>query len=304
MRSFSFVSHWLIILLLSTALSSCFSKYRTTARDVRRHYATVDVKPTVSCIQNDSLYIQVASTGADTLPLLLLIHGAPGAWWGYMNILDDPDLQKKFHIVSVDRLGYGKSRFKNKKFITSIQTQAQCLSAVLSLNKSNEKAIILGRSYGAPIAASIAAMQPDKVKELILVSPVIDPEKEKFYWFSKWGRNRLVQLFLPREFNAATAEKYAHSEELRQMLPIWKNVTVPTTVLQGGNDWIADPENIDFAKKHIASTQTQFILLPNAGHMITFSHADLLKEMILRINSYNEKSITIDLSEVEVAGGK
>ena len=58
-------------------------------------------KPTLQCIKNDTLCIQVASTGSDTLPMLLLIHGAPGAWWGYMNMLDDTVLQKKFHIVSV-----------------------------------------------------------------------------------------------------------------------------------------------------------------------------------------------------------
>jgi pimeloyl-ACP methyl ester carboxylesterase len=248
------------------------------------------------CIENDSICIQVATVGADTLPMLLLIHGAPGAWWGYMNLLDDPELQKKFHIVSVDRLGYGKSRWKKKRFVTSIEMQARSLLPVLNLNKSKEKVIVLGRSYGAAIAAQLTVLSSEDVKQLIMVSPVIDPDRERFYWFSKWGRNPIVKLFLPREFNAATAEKYAHARELRQVLPIWQNLTVPTTVIQGGNDWIADPANIEFAKKHIPSNQAQFILLPKAGHMITNSHRDMIKEMILKADMYPDRNITVDLA--------
>lgn len=290
----------LYLLFSALLLSSCFAKYRTTARDVRKHYAKRS-KPTLQCIKNDTLCLQVASTGADTLPLLLLIHGAPGAWWGYMNMLDDTVLQKNFHIVSVDRLGYGNSWLKRRRPISSIETQAKCLLSVLGLNQSKEQAIILGRSYGAPIAATMASLVPEKVKQLIMISPVIDPEKEKFYWFSKYGRSRFIQLFLPREFNTATAEKYMHSDELRKMLPVWEKLTMPVVVIQGGNDWIGDPLNIEFAKKNIPSLKSQYITIPNAGHMLTFSHLSMIKQLILHTNRYQDKTITVNLAAGTIA---
>lgn len=286
---------YILCLCCPILLSSCFAKYRTTAREVRKHYAHVP-KPTLQCIKNDTLCIQVASTGSDTLPMLLLIHGAPGAWWGYMNMLDDTLLQKKFHIVSVDRPGYGNSWLKRRKPVSSIEKQAQCLLSVFELNHSKEPAIVLGRSYGAPIAAAMAAMRPEEVKQLIMVSPVIDPEKEKFYWFSKYGRNRLVQLFLPREFNTATAEKYEHSGELRKMLPIWEKLTMPVVVIQGGNDWIGDPVNIEFAKRNIPSLRSQYITLPKAGHMLTYSHLNMIRQLILATNLHRDRTGSIDLA--------
>jgi pimeloyl-ACP methyl ester carboxylesterase len=217
MLSFKFLRSVILFLFLSASLSSCFSRYIISAKQVRKHYALKKVKPTEQIIKNDTLSLCIASVGADTLPMLLLIHGAPGSLWGHMNLMDDEDLQKHFHIVSVDRVGYGKSRLKKRRFVTSIATQANALLPVFNLNKSSEKVTVLGRSYGAPIAAKLASMVPEKVKELIMVSPVIDPEKEKFYWFSKWGRNSFIQLFLPGEFNTATAEKYSHSEELKEV---------------------------------------------------------------------------------------
>lgn len=256
-----------------------------------------DVKPKERIIKNDTLSLRVASVGADTLPMLILIHGAPGSLWGYMNLMDDPDLQKKFHIVSVDRVGYGKSRLKKLRHVTSIDLQASALLPVLALNKSHQKVTVLGRSYGAPIAAKFASMIPDQIKELVMVSPVIDPEKEKFYWFSKWGRNAFIQLFLPGEFNTATAEKYSHSEELKKLLPVWPLLTMPTTVIQGGNDWIADPTNIEFAKKHIKSKRAQYIYLYNAGHMITYTHLAMIKELLLRSQLVQDGITSVEVPE-------
>jgi pimeloyl-ACP methyl ester carboxylesterase len=297
MLSFKFLRSVILFLFLSASLSSCFSRYIISAKQVRKHYALKKVKPTEQIIKNDTLSLCIASVGADTLPMLLLIHGAPGSLWGYMNLMDDEDLQKHFHIVSVDRVGYGKSRLKKRRFVTSIATQANALLPVFNLNKSSEKVTILGRSYGAPIAAKLASMVPEKVKELIMVSPVIDPEKEKFYWFSKWGRNSFIQLFLPGEFNTATAEKYSHSEELKKLLPVWHNLQIPTTVIQGGNDWIADPSNIEFAKKHIRSKRAQYIFLYNAGHMITYTHLAMIKEMLLKSQLFQEKITSVDLRQ-------
>ncbi|MCF0069005.1 alpha/beta hydrolase [Dyadobacter sp. CY261] len=301
MLSFKLLRSVILLLFVSASLSSCFSRYIISAKDVRRHYADKRVKPREVFISNDTLSLSVASIGPDTLPMLLLIHGAPGSLWGYMNLMDDEDLQKHFHIVSVDRVGYGKSRLKKRRYVTSIETQANALLPVFSLNKSDQKVIVLGRSYGAPIAAKLASMAPEQVKELIMVSPVIDPETERFFWFSKWGRMSFVQLFLPKAFNVATAEKYSHAAELRKLLPVWEKINIPTTVIQGGNDWIADPTNIDFAKKHIKSKRAQYIFLYNAGHMITFSHASMIKEMLLKSRLFQDKITSLG---VEPKGGQ
>jgi pimeloyl-ACP methyl ester carboxylesterase len=286
-----------VLMFLVIGLSGCFSKYRISESDIRKHYETRETRPRIQIIENDSLRLRVVSTGVDTLPMLLLIHGAPGAWWGYMNLLDDEDLQKRFHIVAVDRPGYGHSRLKKHRSVTSIEMQARCLLPLLALNRSAERVVILGRSYGAPIAAYMSTLAPEKVSQLILVSPVIDPEKERFYWFSKWGRNPLIQLFLPTEFNVATKEKYKHVSELKRILPMWKKVCVPTTVIQGGKDWIGDPANIEFAKKQIVSSNSQYILLPNAGHMITATHKGMIKAMVLGNTMFNSNYMTLITNE-------
>lgn len=259
-----------------------------TEKELQHHYANRLVKPVYHTIENDTMKLFCASLGSDILPPLLFIHGAPGSWYGYLPLLDDTLLQKRFHLISVDRPGYGKSR-KRRRPVTSLNQQAGQIAEALKLNRSGQPAIVLGRSFGAPIAARLAMLYPNRVKHLLMVAAPLDPAKERFFWFSKWGRLAFVQLFLPRSLNTATAEKYTHIAELRQLQTCWSGLCMPVTVIQGGNDWLVDPANLDYARQVLADTQGNFVYLPEAGHLITNSHTYLVRDLLLDANHPHTK---------------
>jgi len=253
-------------------------------KQVREHYAGKEVKPTFFTIRNDSTKLFCATTGADTLPPLLLIHGAPGGWFSGIGILDDPELQKRFHIIAIDRPGYHYTRFKGKrKVVTSIQTQATIIHEAMRLNRSHKKGVLYGTSYGAPIALKIAANHPEEFYHLMLVAGAVDPDNEKFWWFHKYARGLFVRILMPHFINSATDEKFSHVEELRKMLPDWDRINMPVTVIQGTADSIVSPKNFDFAKEKLRGKKAEFILLPGAGHMVRRSHPEVIREVLLRV---------------------
>lgn len=273
--------------LLLLALTGCFGRFHMTDREIRQHYAQREAagfrgKPTFHTIENDTAKLFVATTGADTLPPLLLIHGAPGAWYGYIRMVDDTALQHRFQILSVERPGYGHSRKQGQHSVREIDQQAGRIALALSLNHSGKPAIVLGRSYGAPIALRLATLQPERIGHLVLISSAIDPDKEKFWWFSKFGKSPLIQWALPRPLNTATDEKYAHVAELKKLLPQWSTLQTPVTVLQGGTDWIVDTTNFSFAKRMLAGKRAEFVFLPQSGHLITSSNPDLVRSLIVQ----------------------
>ncbi len=288
----SIFSYFAACLVLATT-TGCFRGQIMTDKKFVRHYQNLPVKPVFHTIQNDSLTLNYASVGSDTLPTLLLIHGAPGGWYGYMKMLDDTVLQKHFHIIAVDRLGYGKSKRKNQVqlAVTSIQKQAQGLLPLLDQIASKGPVIVVGRSYGAAIAAQLTLLSPEKVKYLCMVAPPIDPAKEKIFWFARAARYDVVQWFLPRSFAVATAEKFAHAAELRELEPKWQSLNTPLTVFQGGKDWIADPLNLDFAKKHIKCKKARFVFVPGAGHFITETHTDLVKRVVMEAAGLSQSEL-------------
>jgi pimeloyl-ACP methyl ester carboxylesterase len=208
-----------------------------------------------------------------------------------MNLTDDSLLQQKFKIVSVDRLGYGKSGYGKEEL--SIATQAMAINQIIEIeNTAHRKVYLVGRSYGAPIAAWLAINQPQTYEKLVLISPVIDPNKEKFYWFSDLGKSPLVQWMLPDMLNVATKEKFSHQKEMKLMEPKWKNLCTPTYVLVGEEDVVADTANFSFAKSHITNCPAVFMMLKNTGHQITKQQPQLIKNLLLE-KPYDEMASII-----------
>jgi pimeloyl-ACP methyl ester carboxylesterase len=282
MKKFRLIKVFLL-LILTLSLGGCFllNKYIYTDKEITEHYKNKIIQPTYKKINflNRSIHYATISK-ADTLPLLLLIHGAPGAWYGYLNLMDDGILQSKFKIISVDRLGYGKSNYGKAELSTQIQALA--IKKIIEVeNTSNKKTYLLGRSYGAPIAAWYAINYPQMVEKLLMVSPVIDPEHEKFYWFSNIGKWRITKLLLPKLLNVATEEKYAHQQEMKLLLPKWKRLFVKTYVIVGEKDNIADTTNFSFAKHKLINCSATFLKLKNTGHLVTREQPELIKKLLL-----------------------
>ena len=217
-------------------------------------------------------------TGKEELPILLLIHGAPGAWYGYINLISDSILQKNFTIISVDRPGYNNSKKGGK--VLSISLQGELISTVFRTD-TNRAVYILGRSYGAPIAAYLAARFPKQVKGLMLVSPAAHPDLEKFWWFSPLVQYPPLRWVFPAPIKTASSEKFAHRSELNSILPCWAEVKCPTYILQGGKDFILKPGNACFVDSVMTSAPRLHRYLPENGHLITAENPNLVIHMTI-----------------------
>ncbi|HTE11926.1 MAG TPA: alpha/beta fold hydrolase [Chitinophagaceae bacterium] len=276
------IRHLLLILVILVSCSGCFRRFVQTDKQIREYYKDKPVKPTYFTIQNDSVKLFCAAAGADTLPPLLIIHGAPGAWYGSRNLLNDSSITNRFHVISVDRPGYNKSTFKGRRrAVTSIDIQAVAIYEAMRLNHSRKKGVIMGSSYGGPIAAKIAIDHPEAFYHVLLLAAAIDPDHEKFWWFNKYVHHGPLKWLLPRFFRTATNEKYTHEKELRKLLPGWSKLTVPVTAVQGDADRIVSPVNLDFARKVLAGKNASFILIPGADHLIRWQHADIVRKILL-----------------------
>lgn len=281
-RIFIFFISFLVVGLFT----GCYMlrRFIYTDAELEQHFQDKELKPVYKKLDYLNRPLHYASISrSDTLPLLILVHGAPGAWYGYLNLMEDTVLQKNFKMVSLDRFGYGKSGYGHPEISTQVQA-LEIKRIVEEENSSGKKVYLLGRSYGAPIAAWYAINYPQQVERLVMASPVIDPDKEKFYWFSSIGRWRITQWLLPQLLNVATSEKYSHAAQMKLMLNKWKKLYVPSYVITGANDQIADTANFSFAKRVLVNCPTTFTLLANTGHQVTRQHPEVIKKYLLERN--------------------
>lgn len=269
----------LLLLACLPLLGGCFRKWINTEKEIAAHYSTLDFKPTYKKVKTDSTQVLFSTFGNPAGQPLVFIHGAPGRWDGFWKQLDDSTLHRDYFLIGLDRPGYGESYFKRRGKALSIKRQAEMLHEGLKAFGLTSKPVLVTRSYGAPVGAYMAAAHPDSYERLILMSPAIDPEAEKFFWFSNWGRLPPVKLFLPKRLNTATKEKFAHEKDLASIEWIWDEITIPTDVLYGERDWVITIDNLHYAKERLGD-RANYYVLPDAGHRISRSHAGLLKELM------------------------
>lgn len=250
--------------------------FKMSDQNISRYFANSSTKPAYAFSDNSKKKIYYAFSADTTKPILLLIHGAPGAWFGYKEFFNDSLLLSKYQIVVPDRAGYHKSVNK----LTSIEQQAILLKCLLKLH-NHQKVSLLGRSYGAAIAVKLAAENPELVENLLLISPACDPTKEKFWWFSKLGNSKFIRFFLPVYANRASDEKFAHTQELLKLLPDWQKVRCPVTILQGGKDWIIDTSNGHFVDSALVNAPRRFFFLPQNGHLLTEERYELIRDILM-----------------------
>jgi pimeloyl-ACP methyl ester carboxylesterase len=160
--------------------------------------------------------------------------------------------------------------------------QAAIIKLILdSLNRVHRPVVLVGVSYGAPIACRLAMDYPQLVNGLVLVAPPLGPGQERIFWFTYMVENPLIHWIVPRMLQSANREKVCHKEELNKLLPLWPRIRTPVIYLQGKDDGLVSPTNAEFARKHLVNAASLDIqLIPGRGHLIAFSEKERITKAI------------------------
>ncbi|MCH5719571.1 alpha/beta fold hydrolase [Niabella hibiscisoli] len=203
---------------------------------------------------------------------LLLIHGSPSSLSAWMPLYTDSAFMRTFRIIAVDRPGYGYSNFGHVE--TSIAKQAEIVEAVMdSLNLSTT--ILLGSSYGGPVAAQIAMQRPERVEHLILLSASVKPRAEKTFGISYLMTAPVIKYIFPAIFRMSSEEKFSHATELAK-LKNWNQIKSRTSIIHGDQDRLVYFSNAEFLKENIL--ESKLYVMKDKGHALMFTEPEYLKK--------------------------
>lgn len=271
------------ILIIACFVFDHYVQFRKSDAELKKIFADRHIEGKIGYYTAGGRKIRYANVGNDSLPTLLFLHGSPGSMSYYSGRYDDSIIRNNFKVLAVDRPGYGYSGFGDPE--PSIQKQSEMIRPVLdSLNKAKHPIIVVGGSYGAPIACRLAMDHPELVDALVLTGPALAPGKEMMFWFTPVIEHWSIRWFIPRIFRSANTEKIHHKEELEKMLPYWKNIRVPVMYLQGANDEIVDTSNATFARQHFTNVPFLGIhFFNNRGHRLARYEWPAIRESIMKV---------------------
>ncbi|ABI77493.1 hydrolase, alpha/beta fold family [Hyphomonas neptunium ATCC 15444] len=113
--------------------------------------------------------VHVLERGPGTAPVVLMIHGASANAREFTGTLA-PRLETDMRVLMADRPGHGYSeRFDGAE---TLAAQARQMAGLLDQLAPDQKAVIVGHSFGGAVALRIALDRPDLVSGLVLLAPV------------------------------------------------------------------------------------------------------------------------------------
>jgi pimeloyl-ACP methyl ester carboxylesterase len=264
-------------------------QFRMDNKDLTSWFRHRHVEPHIGYFEAAGRKVRYVRTGDSSDATILFIHGAPSSMSYWRNYLTDSILVARAAMYAADRPGYGYSGLADP--VPDIAMQAHVQELLLdSVHKAHHPIIVVGVSYGGPIACRLAMDHPELVDGLVLVAPPIGPGQEKVFWFTNLVESPFIHWFVPRMLQTANREKVHHREELTKMLPLWGGIHIPVIYLQGENDGLVDTTNANFARSHLINVPYLSIrMIPGRGHLIAYAEKDKIEAAILEMLDRVEK---------------
>jgi len=193
---------------------------------------------------------------------IVVVTGAPSwaEYWAPAMALLPPDRE----MIVVDRPGYGLS--EPAECVSDIRLQAQALEPLLA-PQPGQRILLVGQSYGAAIAAVMAARRPRDVASLVLLSSYLGESGPTARWLVDAGR-RLKGL-IPRDLRTAVTEVSGQPAQMPLMREALAALSCPVHLVHGDNDDFAPIELAQrLAKESRLSAPVRLQTVAGAGHFL------------------------------------
>lgn len=226
-------------------------------------------------------------TGNPDGQLLVFIHGAPGDWQNFLPFLENPELQKRFKMIAVDRPGYGLSGSGSPEL--SLSKQAQYIITILSENQSShQNPVIVGHSYGSPVAARILMDFPEVFEYGILISGPSIPDTQARWW-NHLAHFPPIRWILPKDLFVASEEIYSlYRKELVEMESLWTTIETPISIIHGEEDTFVGLDHAKYTYKRVDQTIKELIFLKDIGHATHQDSIEIIIKEILKTNHLHD----------------
>lgn len=221
---------------------------------------------------NDGVCLSYLTSGIPAARRIVFIHGSPGRgdeWLPYL-----ANCPRDQYRVAVDRAGYGESL--PAKALPTIKAQARALVPLLA-----QDCIIVGYSYGSPVALQLALDWPDLVAGLLLIAGPIDPQLEHVRPLQRIAATPAVSRFLPQGLRSSVLELVPFRSDLEDLVKKLGRITARVTAMQGMRDTIVPATNATLLASYLTGRAAlRSILIPDGDHYLPWTHPQTIEEAL------------------------
>jgi pimeloyl-ACP methyl ester carboxylesterase len=178
---------------------------------------------------------------------IVIVTGTP-SWSEYWapTIAALPETRE---MIVADRPGFRDSEPRDA--VREIAKQAEALSPMLEA-RPGQRVLLVGQSFGAPIAALMAARYPERVDAVLFMSSYFGergPTGNRLF-----GLGRIVQPLLPRDLDNSLAEIAAQRRQLPAAFTALRALKQPAVFVHGDDDSFVQLDSAARVSSEIGAT--------------------------------------------------
>ena len=272
---------FLTVLILWIVIGQSCMRMRTTDANALEYFNKISVPLTIKNIKANQRTLHFVSTGNDSLPTIVFVHGSPGSWDAFEEYLKDKDLLKQYRMVSIDRPGFGYSNFGDA---LNLADESKVISAIFPLLKNKKPLYLVGHSLGGPLIVQLAADNPDKVDALVILSGAIDVSLEMPEHWRKVMKSFPIRYLIPGALRPSNDELWYLKEDLIKLKPAFSTIKCPVYIMHGDKDPLVDYGNLAFGAKAFSNApKVDTITIAGANHFIPWKHYEEIKKVLLQL---------------------
>jgi pimeloyl-ACP methyl ester carboxylesterase len=228
-----------------------------------------------------TLWVQKRATNGSAT--IVFIHGTPGRAGVWREQFAQPFPHAD--LIAYDRPGFGDSTPVARH--PHLGQQVEALTNLLAAASITNRVLLVGHSYGGPIALLAAIEHPDLIAGVLLIGADVSPKLEKMAWFQYVGNVPIIEWLVPRKLRQCNREILAAPRDLLEIQNGLPNLSVPIVMLHGARDAFVPLENVTWLESQLRSCGKLHlfakIVLPDADHFIPWERPQQVARGIAKL---------------------
>ena len=214
--------------------------------------------------------------GKPSSKTLLLIHGSPGDWTAWKQLLMETSLVEKYRIILVDRPPYQASTAAGG----NLRKQSDALKILMETEC--HPCTLVGHSYGGALALQLAVDFPQNTHAVVTLAGTIAPNYQAPKWYNTLAQNSWITPFLTDGLQASNQEMLTLSQNLDALSYPLSTLDIPFYFLQGGVDVLVDSRSPFTLLPHLNNAEISFN--STWDHFVIWTALPAVEEFIERAN--------------------
>jgi pimeloyl-ACP methyl ester carboxylesterase len=210
---------------------------------------------------------------------LVFVHGTPGSAAAF-----HAQMVHSFpfrSLLAYDRPGFGGS--SGREPASYLSYQSETLVRLVQMI-STPQVILVGHSYGCPVALDAALHLPGRVQGVVLMGACLGPQFEQPWRIQSWVRSPLLAWALPREAWQSNEELMHLHADLSEMDGRLGQLACPVLLLHGSVDSQVPVENVEYLHHRLVELHKEAFfhaqIYEGWNHFIPWEQADTVNARI------------------------